>query len=237
MTSERLAAAIFDVDGTLVDSERDGHRVAFNLAFEQLGMSDRWEVSTYGQLLSITGGRRRLVQYLRSQGHPAAVAEELAGRLHSLKTDNMRDLVCTGAVPARPGALRVLEQLSRAGVDLYVATTGSRAWVEPLLDRHFSTVEFTHVLTGSEVSRLKPEPAVYLEVLRRSDHPASACVAVEDSESGVAAAVAAGLRCVAVTNDYTVDHDLSAATLTGTGLDDPTVVDWLLEEAQAVPRV
>ena len=70
MTSVRPAAAIFDVDGTLVDSERDGHRVAFNLAFEQLGMDDRWDVGTYGELLTVTGGRRRLVHYLKSQGRP-----------------------------------------------------------------------------------------------------------------------------------------------------------------------
>ena len=230
MTSARLAAAIFDVDGTLVDSERDGHRVAFNLAFEQLGMSDRWDVGTYGELLSVTGGRRRLVHYLRSLGHPDEAADELAGRLHSLKTDIMRDLVCAGAVPPRPGARHVLEQLGRAGVDLCVATTGSRAWVEPLLDRHFPNVEFKAVLTGSEVTALKPDPAVYLEVLRRSGHEATSCVAVEDSEPGVSAAVTAGLRCLAVTNDYTIEHDLSAAAFIGTGLDDLAVLDWLFDQ-------
>ena len=229
MTSAPPTAAIFDVDGTLVDSERDGHRVAFNLAFEQLGMDDRWDVDTYGELLKVAGGRRRLVHYLKTQGHPDDTAEELAGRLHSIKTGLMRDLVRDGAVPARPGAGRVLEELDRAGVELYVATTGSRAWVEPLLDQHFSSVAFKAVLTGSEISDLKPDPAVYLEVLRLSGHPASDCVAVEDSESGVSAAVAAGLRCVAVTNDYTVEHDLSAAAHVGTGLDDPTVLDWLLD--------
>ncbi len=231
MTSARLVAAIFDVDGTLVDSERDGHRIAFNRAFERLGMSDQWDVATYGGLLSVTGGRPRLVHYLRSQGRTDEDAGKLADRLHSLKTDIMRELVEAGAVPARPGARQVLEQLSDAGVELHVATTGSRDWVEPLLDRHFCTVEFKSVLTGSEVHDLKPDPAVYLEVLRRSGHRASQCVAIEDSEAGVGAAVAAGLRCVAVTNDYTVEHDLSAAAHIGTGLDDPTVVDWLLEQA------
>ena len=139
-------------------------------------------------------------------------------------------MISCATAPCRPDLVRaVLEELDRAGVELYVATTGSRAWVEPLLDRHFSTVGFKSVLTGSEVPDLKPDPAVYLEVLRRSGHRASQCVAVEDSESGVAAAVAAGLRCVAVTNDYTVEHDLSAAAHVGTGLDDPTVLDWLLD--------
>ena len=232
MTPARLAAAIFDVDGTLVDSERDGHRVAFNRAFERLGMSDRWDVETYGELLSVAGGRRRLVHYLRTQGHSGSDAEELAGRLHSLKTDIMRDLVCSGAVPSRPGAQQLLEELSHAGVDLYVATTGSRAWVEPLLDQHFATVDFKAVLTGSEVTSLKPDPAVYLEVLRRSGHETRSCLAVEDSGPGVSAAVAAGLRCLAVTNDYTIEHDLSAAAFIGTGLDDPAVLDWLFEQVE-----
>lgn len=228
-----LAAVVFDVDGTLVDSERDGHRVAFNLAFEEAGLSDRWGVALYGRLLSVTGGRRRLARYLLACGRSASEAESLATRLHTRKTEIMRELVMAGVVPPRPGAKCLLDDLAVSGVDLYVATTGTRSWVEPLLDRCFGLSRFAAVVTGTEIATLKPHPAVYREVLRLSEHSAQKCVAVEDSASGVAAAVGAGLRCVAVTNEYTRDHDLSAATFVGNGLDDPGVAQWFLRRAGA----
>ncbi len=221
-----LAAVVLDVDGTLVDSERDGHRVAFNQAFAEAGLPDRWDPETYGRLLDVTGGRRRLTRYLLAGGRGAQEAAALAASLHQRKTGLMRDLVAAGAVPARPGAARLLADLAAAGVELHVATTGSRVWVEPLLDHCFAGARFVSIVTGTEVATLKPDPAVYLEVLRRSGHHADSVVAVEDSAAGVAAAVGAGLRCLAVTNDYTLDHDLSAATYVGTGLDDPGVVEW-----------
>ncbi|MGD9960754.1 HAD family hydrolase [Nocardioides sp.] len=222
----RLQAVIFDVDGTLVDSERDGHRVAFNLAFEEAGLPDRWDPVPYGQLLNVTGGRRRLVRYLVARGHGPAEAEELARRLHTRKTDLMRDLIEVGAVPPRPGAVRLLTELAAARVELSVATTGNRAWVEPLLARTFPVVRFRAVVTGTEITVLKPDPAVYLEAMRLTGHGPEDCVAVEDSAAGVSAAVQAGLRCVAVTNDYTRDHDLSGAAYVGEGLDDPAVLEW-----------
>ena len=221
----RLAAVVFDVDGTLVDSERDGHRVAFNAAFEEAGLPDRWDITTYGGLLRITGGARRLAFWFENAGRSSGEAQVLAKRLHTRKTAIMRDLIAAGQIQARPGVHRLLDELDAGGVPMHVATTGTRAWVEPLLDRVFGP-RFQTVVTGTEVTDLKPSPAAYQEVLRRTGCPVDRTVAVEDSQNGVRAAVAAGLRCVAAHNDYTKDDDLSGAALIADGLDDPAFVRW-----------
>lgn len=219
----RLAAVIFDVDGTLVDSERDGHRVAFNAAFEEAGLPDRWDVATYGQLLKITGGANRMAFWFENTGRSPVEAWELAERLHKRKTLIMRRLVEEGRVHARPGALQLIDELGASSVQMHVATTGTRAWVEPLLNHAFGD-RFDTVVTGTEVSDLKPSPAVYLEVLNRIGCEPERAVAVEDSANGVRAAVGAGLRCVAAHNPYTREDDLSGATLIADGLNDPALV-------------
>jgi len=229
-------AVVFDVDGTLVDSERDGHRVAFNEAFAEAGLPDRWDVPTYVRLLEVSGGRQRLAAWFREQGRGEDECEALAERLHEAKTRIMRSLALLGRIPPRPGVLALLRDLTRHGVSLHIATTGSRAWVEPLLRTSFGPI-WDVVVTGTEVTDLKPSPQVYLEVLRRTSLDQADLVAVEDSAQGVAAAVAAGLACVAVRNQDTRHHDLSAARLVGAGPDDPAVVDWLLAHtATRAPR-
>ncbi len=162
---------------------------------------------------------------MESQGRPHDEAQELALALQARKTAIMRDLVEQGRIQARPGVLPLLDALDRAGVSLHVATTGTRAWVEPLLDRVFGP-RFRTVVTGTEVTELKPSPAVYLKVLELTGSPAERAVAVEDSANGVRAAVGAGLRCVAAYNDYTRTDDLSAATLVAGGLDAPELLAW-----------
>ena len=220
-----LEAVIFDVDGTLVDSERDGHRVAFNIAFEEAGLPDWWDVTTYGRLLRVTGGARRLAVWFAGNGASRDEARALGRRLHRRKTEIMRGLVEDGQIQARPGVKRLIEELHANGVSLHVATTGTRAWVEPLLDRVFGD-RFQTVVTGTEVPDLKPSPAVYQRVLDLAGLTPEVTVAVEDSGNGVRAAVAAGLRCLAASNLYTRDDDLSGATLITDGLDNPAFVAW-----------
>ena len=206
-------AVILDVDGTLVDSERDGHRVAFNLAFAEMGLPDRWSVEDYGALLTTTGGQRRLRRHLGARGMPEAEQDALVPRLHARKTEIFLDLVGAGAVRARPGVARLLDDLDAAGVRTAVATTGSAAWVRPLLDLQFGAGRFEVVVTGDEVPVTKPDPAAYLLALSRLRLPATGAVAVEDSATGLAAALAAGLRCAVVVNGYTRGDDLSGADL------------------------
>lgn len=220
MTPLALEAVIFDVDGTLVDSERDGHRVAFNQAFAEAGLPYVWDEDFYGELLRVTGGQRRIEGYLVSVGVGAADAASLAARLHIRKTEIMNGMIAEGRIGVRPGVRRLLGELAALGVRLGVATTGSRGWVEGLLARTLGEVEFAGVVYGDEVVR-KPDPAAFLLALRRLGTGAPAAVAVEDSAEGLAAAKGAGLACAVVVNGYTRHHDLSAADLVLDGFGEP----------------
>lgn len=215
------AAVIFDVDGTLVDSERDGHRVAFNLAFEEFGLPYRWDVDEYGRLLRTTGGRRRIENYLVRQGVPEEERSHLAARLHERKTELMQGLVAGGQVEVRPGARRLLDELAAAGVPLAVATTGSRGWVEKLLDRLLPGVDFGVIVCGDEVENRKPDPEAFLVAVEKLATSPAETVVVEDSAEGLEAAVAAKLPTAVVVNGYTRDHDLDAAGLVMDGFGEP----------------
>ena len=216
-----LRTVIFDVDGTLVDSERDGHRVAFNQTFAEFSLADRWDEETYGRLLAITGGQRRLHAYLSERGVGTADREDLVPRLHARKTELFAAMAEAGEVPARPGTLRLLDEFAAAGVTVAVATTGSRAWVEPLLDRLFGLSRFAAVVTGDDCARRKPEPDAYLATLTALGAAPGTTVAIEDSDNGVLAARAAGLPVAAVSNDYTATQVLDGAAVVLDGFGTP----------------
>ncbi|HVM04679.1 MAG TPA: HAD-IA family hydrolase [Acidimicrobiales bacterium] len=217
----RLEAVVFDVDGTLVDSERHGHRVAFNLAFEEFGLPYRWDEEEYGQLLRTTGGRRRIEQYLARHGVGEAERADLAAELHDRKTAVMKELIAEGRVQARPGATRLLGELAGAGVALAVATTGSRGWVGNVLEKCAPGVEFAVTVAGDEVSARKPDPEAFSRAVELLGVAPASVVAVEDSAEGLESATGAGLRCAVVVNAYTADHDLGAADLVLDGFGEP----------------
>ena len=211
-----LEAVIFDVDGTIADTERHGHRVAFNLAFEHLGLSYRWDEETYGRLLEVPGGQQRLDHYLRGQGMAPSDRASLAPELHRLKQELFLELMQRGAAPLRPGVDRLLDELAAEGIRVAVATTGGRAWVVELLRTLLGperAARFEAVVTGEDVEARKPDPEVYLTALERLGITAPAALAVEDSGLGVEAAKAAGLACLAVRNAYTAGHDFARADL------------------------
>lgn len=213
MGADGLQAVVLDVDGTLVDSERDGHRVAFNRAFEEAGLPDRWSVERYGELLATTGGERRLGVYFEQQGMSEVQRRPLARRLHARKTDIFVDMAKAGEIEARRGVTELLDDLERSDVRLSVATTGTGRWVRPLLDRLFGLERFEAVVTSDEAPDRKPDPSAHRLALERLDLPAAAAPAIEDSENGLRAAKAAGLSCAVVTNEYTRGQDFGDADL------------------------
>lgn len=208
-----MEAAIFDLDGTLVDSEQYGHRIAFNEAFEHFGLPDRWDRELYRELLGTTGGERRLYGWLsspasESAGRPEEERRQLAKDLHRWKTRRFTEMAAAGAIPVRPGAIDWLDDLAAAGARLAIATTGSREWVIPLLDKTFGRDRFEVVVAGDEVAHRKPDPEAYTVALSRLDVAADQAVAVEDSRPGWESAANAGVTCVVVANEET---DLEAA--------------------------
>ena len=213
-------AVVFDVDGTLVDSERHGHRVAFNLAFEEFGLPYRWDEEEYGDLLRVTGGRRRIEGYLADHGMGEDRAA-LAAALHERKTAIMTTLIEEGRIEARPGAVRLLGELTGAGSRLAVATTGSRSWVEPVLARSTPQAAFDVIVTGDDVESRKPDPEAFVRAVALLGLSAEEVVAVEDSAEGLASARGAGLRCAVVVNGYTEGHDLAGADLVLDGFGEP----------------
>ncbi|GAA0946552.1 HAD-IA family hydrolase [Pseudonocardia zijingensis] len=216
-----LRAVIFDVDGTLADTERDGHRPAFNAAFAEHGLDVEWGAAEYGRLLTITGGARRIAADLRERGVAGDEADELAARVHRTKTALFTSLVTSGAIVARPGLPELVADLAAGGVRLAVATTGRRTWVEPLVDRLLAPHPVEVIVTGDDVADLKPDPEVYLRALAALGLEARDALAVEDSAVGLRAATAAGLATVVVTNGYTADQDFTGAAAVLPGFDGP----------------
>ncbi len=215
-----MQAVVFDVDGTLVDSEQEGHRVAFNWAFAELGLGCSWDRDTYRALLGIPGGVPRLRHYLDSVGIEVGSAEALASRLHVLKTARLAEMIAQGLLPLRPGVRELVDDLRQAGVRLAVATTGSRRWVEPLLAK-LCPGAFEVIVAGSDVPAIKPDPACYQLALAKLDLEPADALAVEDSPSGCAAALRAGLACLVVTNEDTATARFPGAALVVSGFGGP----------------
>lgn len=216
-----LEAVIFDVDGTLADTERDGHRPAFNAAFAAHGLDIVWSPAHYGDLLRITGGRRRIAHDLRARGFGAA-ADGLAADIHRTKTALFRSRVLDGDITPRPGLPELIADLRNCGIRVGIATTGSRAWVEPLV-RHVVGDGIAEVIvSGDDVTRLKPHPEVYQRALYELDVRPENVLAVEDSAVGLRAAAGAGLATAVVTTDYTANQEFTGAACVQRSYDAPT---------------
>lgn len=221
-------AIVFDVDGTLADTERDGHRPAFNAAFADAGLGWVWDVDRYGELLAITGGKERICRFMDDEGirlEPAADRDAFVARLHRSKTAHYLARLRTGAIPLRPGVLRLLREARVAGIRLAIATTTTPENVLTLLEHAGEpglSDWFEVVAAGDAVQNKKPAPDVFVLALDRLGLQARDCVAIEDSDNGVRAALAAGLHAILVTVcPYTVHQTFGAAPLVTDGLGEP----------------
>lgn len=220
-------ALIWDVDGTVAETERDGHRMAFNRAFEQLGLPWRWDVAHYGELLRVAGGRERLLHDMATRADAPAGApqrEALARELHRVKNVAYAELVAQGGITPRPGVLRLVDECRAAGVALAVATTTSRSNVEALFTRIWGAGWeglFGAVVCAEDAPLKKPHPQAYLMALMRLGVAAREAFALEDSPAGLAAARAAGLACGVTRSAYFADAAFAGAAWVRDDLDAP----------------
>lgn len=223
-----IEALIFDVDGTLADTERDGHRVAFNRAFADAGLDWHWDVDLYGKLLSVTGGKERIRFYLHTFNTTFETPPDLDALivdLHAAKTGHYKALMAEGRVPLRPGVEQLLREAREAGIPLAIATTTTVDNVTSLLENTLGPESihwFAEIGAGDVVPAKKPAPDIYEWVLRRMGLEGRQTIAFEDSAHGVNSAADAGIdRILVTTNDYTRDQDFSRASLVVDQLGEP----------------
>jgi len=217
----RAAALIFDVDGTLAETE-ELHRQAFNHAFVRHGLGWHWDRAVYKKLLQVTGGKERIRAYHTRLGAAPPLPDADIAELHRVKTAHYAELIETGCCPLRPGVAELLSAAKARGQRLAIATTTSHGNIDALLSQALGkrwAADFAAVVAGDDVGHKKPAPDVYLEVLARLKLDASDCVAIEDSGNGLIAASRAGIPVLITRSLFFRDDDFSEALV---ALDDLT---------------
>lgn len=213
-----IQALIFDVDGTLADTER-AHLAAFNHAFGEMGMGWVWDEALYTELLDISGGKERILHYWKTT-HPdvrevgAMALTDTVNRLHAIKTAAYEAAVNDGAVSLRPGVLPLMDEALAQGLQLAIATTTSPVNIAALMCRAIGAdwrLNFAAIGDASTAPIKKPHPQVYLQMLDALQLRPTECIALEDSSNGLRAATAAGLATVITPTTYTAHHDFDAA--------------------------
>jgi HAD superfamily hydrolase (TIGR01509 family) len=209
-------AIIFDVDGTLADTE-DAHRIAFNKTFAENSLPWNWDVALYGKLLKVTGGKERIKYYVESflpDFQKPADYEDFVKNLHVQKTAHYTAALRDGHIPLRPGIRQLISDAHKAGLKLAISTTTSPENVAALLevglgkdwDKHFAAIG-----CGDIVPLKKPAPDIYIWVLNELKLAPLDCIALEDSNNGLRSALAAGIKTYITTNPYTRKQDFSGA--------------------------
>lgn len=211
---KNLQALIFDVDGTLAETERDGHRVAFNQAFQSYHLDWHWSVDLYGKLTQISGGKERLRYYLEQYKptfKPDLPLDEFIKELHQTKTEFYRQLLTTGSIPLRLGVKRLINEARNKGIRLAIATTSAYPNALALIEKHLDPSWFEVIAAGDIVTHKKPAPDIYYYVLDKLKLEPEDCLVFEDTEHGLIAATKAGLKTIITINDYTKNQDFNKA--------------------------
>jgi HAD superfamily hydrolase (TIGR01509 family) len=233
-------ALLFDCDGVLVDTERDGHRVSFNKAFEEKGLQVTWDVALYGKLLEIGGGKERMTHYFNGVGWPETVPEpqrkDFVAGLHKRKTDLFMDLVESGQLPLRPGVATLVDEALSLGVQVAVCSTSNERAVSAIVrvmlgDERAAAMQ---IFAGDVVPKKKPDPAIYQLAASTLNVQPERCVVIEDSHIGLAAAKAAGMVCIVTKSGYTENEDFAKADAVFPCIGDPPSQNFDLSFASSL---
>jgi HAD superfamily hydrolase (TIGR01509 family) len=212
------------MDGTIVDTEKDGHRVAFNEAFKQSGIAAEWDVQMYHRLLQIAGGKERMKYYFENEGKeylPAGKSvEEFVQQLHLLKTDIFISLIENGKLPLRAGIYRIMKEANAHGISVAICSTSNEKAVKTIAGSMLGDIKIDLILAGDVVTRKKPDPEIYLMALQKSGFSANEVIVVEDSENGLIAGKEAGIKVLVTVNEYTKNENLSRADAVVTSFGD-----------------
>jgi len=214
-----IEAILFDCDGVLADTERDGHRPAFNRAFMLNDIDEDWGVELYGELLEIGGGKERMTFHWNKVGWPTSIPEDqrtdVVKRLHLQKTDIFMDMIDKGSIPLRPGILRIVDDAIAAGIKLAVCSTSNEKAVANLVRVLMGSAraEKFQIFAGDMVKKKKPAPDVYNMAVDMMQLDKSRCVIVEDTHIGLGAAKAAGIPCLVTKSSYSSLEDFTGAAL------------------------
>lgn len=236
-----LAAVLWDVDGTLAETERDGHLVAFNQAFAALGVPWRWSAARYAELLAVAGGRERLLHDMQQQSDApafAAARAQLAAELHRLKNELYARIVRGGGLALRAGVKELMADCERAGVRMAIATTTSGANAAELLAQQLGAnwrSRFAAVVCAEQAPRKKPDPQVYQRALALLGLQAAETVAIEDSPAGIQAARQAAVPVVVTRSCYFPHGDAPDALAVGPSL--ATIRDWFPQPRAGAARI
>jgi HAD superfamily hydrolase (TIGR01509 family) len=218
-----MHALLFDCDGVLVDTERDGHRIAFNKAFADTGLAINWSVERYGELLTTGGGKERMVRFFDEEGWPAdrGSRQDLIAALHKRKTEAFTGMIESGAMPLRPGVARLVDEAIAAGVPLAVCSTSNERAVSAIVNRLLGPqrAKSVSIFAGDVVKAKKPDPAIYDLAARTLFVDPHLTVVIEDSSNGLRAAKAAAMNCIVTVSPYTAGEDFSLADLVVPDLD------------------
>ena len=221
----QIKAVFFDQDGVIIDTERDGHRVSFNMTFKEMGFTDEWSVDYYHELLQIAGGKERMKHHWKTKGFSKKMTEEeidkLIPEMHKRKTALFVELIETGKLPLRPGIHRFMKEAMEAGLKIGVCTTSNEQAAKAITEKILKDIKFDLVLAGDVVKNKKPDPEIYNLALTKLDLKPDEVMVVEDSKNGVKASKAAGIKTIVTTNGYTEKEDVTAGDVIVTCLGDP----------------
>ena len=229
----QIKAIIFDQDGVIIDTERDGHRVSFNKTLKEFGFDFEWGVQKYHELLQIAGGKERMKHHLQTDGFGKPVrpedVDDLIAKMHKRKTAMFVEMIEAGELPLRPGVRRFMLEIMAAGLRAGICTTSNEQAAHAIAYKILKDIQFDFVLAGDIVKKKKPDPEIYHLATEKTGLKANECLVVEDSRNGVLAAKAAGMFVLATTNIYTEKEDLHEADIIVTSLGDPGVEKGVLK--------